>query len=380
MFESVTNIRLSVALQPVAGNVVYPPTFAAPESAPKGTPAGHNWRPDGSVVLDTPQSQANRIEDAILHAMRAGILPYPDIRLEIPGEGTISVLELSHRAYDATLFHGLDASGTPFRHTVIGKALVDAHPSSATAVFRHAPVQLLVGAWDSHGGRGMLAAKFQRILTGEIVGLDAKPIVRTATKMDPLDIRRDAATIYAHADASMGWTLDPEKALRTERNEPVVCKPAETGLGNTPSTTERGALISAAKHDLVLSATAVRRLRFPDPDTGKIDPTRDRAGQDAVLAFGIYAISLLLDTGYDLRSGCQLVPLDEPKLELIGRTLREVELSELFNARAWFDEAMRVAASHGLSWRSEPVVLKPSADLVKVIAHSRALAGLATNA
>lgn len=377
MFESITNIRLSVALQPVAGNVVYPPTFAPPESAPRGTTAGHNWRPDGSVVLDTPQSQANRIEDAILQAMRAEVLAYPDIRLEIPGEGTISVLELSHRAYDATLFHGLDANETPFRHTPVGQSLVNATPTNATAVFEHAPVQLLVGAWDSHGGRGVLAAKFQRILTGEIVGLGAQPIQRTATKMDPLDIRRDAAEMFAHADADIGWTLDPEQAQRDERNKPVARKASETGLGNTPSTTDRGALISSARHDLVLSATAVRRLCFPDPETGALDPVRDRAGQDAVIAFGLYTISLLLDSGYDLRSGCQLVPAEEPQLELIGRTLKQIERASLAQARGWFDEAMKNAAKHGLVWRKDPVILHASPDLAAVIAKSRALAGIA---
>jgi CRISPR-associated protein Csb1 len=377
MFDTASNIRLSISLAPVAGNVVYPPTFAPAESAPPKTPAGHNWRPDGSVVLDTPQSQANRIEDAILRAMHRGVLTYPDIRLKIPGEGTVSVLELSHRAYDATLFHALDAKGTAFRHTAVGKALIDAHPGNAAAVFEHAPIQLLVGAWDSHGGRGVLAAKFQRILTGEIVGLDAKPIQRTATKMDPLDIRRDAATVYQHRDGNIGWTLDPTQAKCDEGGKPIVCKPAETGLGNTPSTTERGALISGARHDLVISVTAIRRLRFPDPVTGELDPARDRAGQDAVLAFGIYAISLLLDAGYDLRSGCQLVPTEEPALEVIGRTLQQVERADLSSARAWFDSAMAGAASHGLKWRTDPLELTPSDDLKEVIARSRALAGLA---
>jgi CRISPR-associated protein Csb1 len=377
MFDNATNIRLSIFLAPVAGNVVYPPTFAPEESAPRGSPAGHNWRPDGTVVLDTPQSQANRIEDAILWAMHAGALDYPDIRLAIPGEGTVSVLELSHRAYDATLFHALDAKGTAFRHTLIGKALITAHPANATPVFEHAPIQLLVGAWDSHGGRGVLAAKFQRILTGEIVGLDAKPIQRTATKMDPLDIRRDAATVYHHRDGNIGWTLDPAQARLDEGGRPVVCKPAETGLGNTPSTTDRGALISGARHDLVISVTAIRRLRFPDPATGELDPARDRAGQDAVLAFGIYAISLLLDAGYDLRSGCQLLPTEEPAIEVIGRTLQQVDRTDLSRARAWFDEAMATAARHGLKWRTEPLELTPSNDLRTVIARSRKLAGLA---
>lgn len=376
MFDAITNIRVSVNLAPVAGNVVYPPTFAPAESAPRGTPAGHNWRPDGSVVLDTPQSQANRIEDAVLRAMHGGALSYPDIRLEIPGEGTLSVLELSHRAYDATLFHALDANGTPFRKTAVGKALIESHPGNAAGVFEHAPIQLLVGGWDSHAGRGVLAAKFQRILTGEIVGLDAKPIQRTATKMDPLDIRRDAATLYEHTDPNIGWTLDASNARKDEKGNPVVCKPAETGLGNTPSTTDRGALISGARHDLVISATAIRRLRFPDSTTGELDPDRDRAGQDAVLAFGIYAISLLLDAGYDLRSGCQLVPTEEPELEMIGRTLKQIERTDLSNARAWFDEAKTKAARFGLCWRTEPFVLTPTADLAAVIAKSRALAGL----
>lgn len=43
-----------------------------------------------------------------------------------------------------------------------------------------------VGMWDSHGARGGLGEKFQRVLVSEIIGVDAEVGKRPASRIDPL--------------------------------------------------------------------------------------------------------------------------------------------------------------------------------------------------
>jgi len=75
-------LRLVVYLRPAnADGLVYPPTY---------DDGRHIFRPawiDGenrvAVLLDSVQSQANRIEMAILDAYRRGKIHYPEIELKI---------------------------------------------------------------------------------------------------------------------------------------------------------------------------------------------------------------------------------------------------------------------------------------------------------
>jgi len=153
-------IRLVVHLKPAnADGLVYPPTYEG------GT---HVFRPawiDGgkreAVLIDSVQSQANRIELAILDSYRRGHIPYPDIELSVnarTGQERYSVLELSHRVYDAALRMST-VDGVPFPQSEIGKAVYSARTEKATAMHTHAPMTLALGGWDSHGGGGPLVAK-----------------------------------------------------------------------------------------------------------------------------------------------------------------------------------------------------------------------------
>ena len=60
--------------------------------------------------------------------------------------------------------------------------------------------------WDSTGPKGGIGSKFQRVYVSEIVGLDARIGKKVGSRLDPLQIEREAAgrQIFVHKDAGTG--------------------------------------------------------------------------------------------------------------------------------------------------------------------------------
>lgn len=372
-------IRVEQRLAPMgAGGLVYPPTYAV-KSGSK-----HLFRQawiDGEqhkvVVLDSPQSQSNRVEDAVMEAMEAGQLTYPDIRVDVPRRDGVtehySVLQLSHRIYDAVLF-AATLDGVPYRKSEVGRALLAARPKNATAVFHHAPLALVLGAWNSHTGGGPLSAKFQRLLTSEIIGVDAEEATRGAVKFDPMDIREAAGPLVESLDPARMFELaGPSKGKSKQKG---TKKPSELGFGNVPALEERGASVAWAVQNAYISMPAVRRLAFPD-EHGKRSPARDVAGRVAVTALALYGIAQQAAQGYSLRSGCDLVAERAPVVQALGRTLEDVQpLSvDVPDTKKLLDTCLEKAAEHGLRWRERALELQADERLVTMVERSRAVSG-----
>lgn len=364
-------LRIIMRLQPaMSDGLVYPPTYDKGQHIFR--PAWVNGEERQAVLLDSVQSQANRIEMAILAAHRRGDLHYPDLQIEIKtelGDEHYSVLELSHRIYDAAL-RLCKVNETLFPQSAIGQAVYQARGDQASALFIHAPITLALGGWDSHGSGGPLVAKLPRLLTSEIVGLDAKLVQRGAVKFDPMDIRKDAGPVYIAADPLRRYEVDKTKAADPKKDKGK--RPSEVGLGNVPNFGERGAVITEALQTSLVSCTAVRRLRFERED-GSFDAARDEAGQTATVALGLYGLLAQMEAGYNLRSGCDLLPLTEPQLEIIGRSLEEISRVPVTAAaaRAALQEALDHAATLGLAWRGEPVTAIADERLVMLVERSR---------
>ncbi len=361
-------LRIQLKLEPAgAGGLVYPPTYD------QGNHIFRDAWVEGEqrrvVVLDSPQSQANRIELALLDAHRRGDIAYPDIEIAVPapkGEERYSVLQLSHRAYDAALL--LAMHGTlPFRKTEVGEAIYGARLERATGLYTHAPVMLALGGWDSHSGGGPLSAKIPRAITSEIIGVDALPAQRGAVKFDPMDIRKGAGPLYESKDRERMFELNTKGAANNKKKNP-----SDFGLGNVPAFGERGASIRYAQQNSLVSLAAVRRLRFEATD-GRLDSERDRAGQAAVVALGLYGLFAQMESGYFLRSGCDLLPVADPSLEVVGRSLAEVERFELSAdlAKALLTAALMEAEEYGLAWRKEVLSLTADERLQRLVELSR---------
>jgi CRISPR-associated protein Csb1 len=217
--------------------------------------------------------------------------------------------------------------------------------------------------------------KFARAIVSEIIGIDGVPGKKTSSRIDPLGIRL-GPVLYETPDHA--WTLDEEKARRKGKT-PVKLgkdgKPSEANHGNvTPTITDGGFTIRHAVQTTVLSLPSLRRLRFPAG--GKRSPALDQAGQAALAVLGVLAVTLAVETDYDLRSRCFLVPEAPLRWELIGKPgtpARQFTVSAE-EARQALNVAVNRAIEAGLPYHAEEVVLRPSDELVELVRRSYEMA------
>jgi len=357
------------------GDKVFPPTYEGGEYATED-----RWINDEKVpcvVLDSVQSQANRMELALLDAMERGEIRLPLLVVECNAPSLlkpirVTSLDAPHRAADA-IFRDSEIQGKKFRATDLGQSLDKADIHNAAPLFGICPTGLIFGLWDSTGPRGGLGSKFQRAMTSEIVGLHAVPGVKTESRIDPLQIMVGAGPITKHKDGSWSLGAWPEdKGGKLKEKE----RPSVINHGNVTPTIKRGGYtISKAVQTTVLSLATLRRLRFPLEDSPTSDPEIDLAARTALAAIGLAAASLVRAQGADLRSRCQLFPsspfvwelLDDPGTEPKRYTLPPS--AGLAIAR----EAIDKAREAGLPWKGT-ITLSPSADLVELVRRSQVLA------
>ncbi len=324
-----------------------------------------------TVLLDSVQSQANRLEDALLTAVRAGDIRIPLLQMDIGGHPTITSLSAPHRVHDA-IFRDCKYKGTRFRDSEIGKEMVEARAWNATGMFRLCPTALLFGTWDSQSGAGVNSAKFARALVSEIIGLDAVLGKRTSSRIDPLGIKAMPGAIYESKTEQ--WTLDASKAVKS-KDKPQLFKskgtPAEINHGNIPPTiSDGGVTFREARQTAVLSFAQIRKLRFPV--NGKESPEVNAAGRAVVAALGVLALALQLKEGYQLRSRCQLIPVTDPEFEWIGAIAPDTIKSQIDAGTAMeaFNALYQKAKDAGLDWQEEPITLTPEEKLVKLVQMS----------
>jgi len=395
--------RSRVKLQPAGGegDKVFPPTYSGAVYATEQRRLP--GRPDAveCVLLDSVQSQANRIEEALQDAVDEGRISIPVIEVdfsEIPiveaGEtadglfepiGRVTSLEAPHRVADAILRDSEDENGIAFRKTPAGKKIGFANLRNATPLFEICPTALLLGLWDSTGPKGGLGTKFQRALVSEIIGIDASYGTKTSSRIDPLAIRKDAAVIYETPDR--GWTLSPTEAAQ-DRTKPILKgkdgKPSAANHGNiVPSLSSvsrdgtplaGGVTIAYAEQMTVISLPALRRLQFPID--GKVSAEVNNAGRTVLAALGLCGAVLAADRGFDLRSRCLLWPTALLKWELLDRPGSPSEPFELDadSATKLLGDAIAQAKAVGLPWMDQPLKLKPSKKLVELVRRSQELA------
>lgn len=364
-------LRVVVPLLPAGGDgdKVSPPTYEGGKYAFEKRVL--NGRSDvETVLLDSVQSQANRLEDALLTAVRAREIRIPLLTVDIPGHQTITSLSAPHRVHDA-IFRDSRYEGVRFRDSEIGKAMVEARAWNATGMFRLCPTALLFGTWDSQSGAGVNSAKFARALVSEIVGFDAQLGSKTSSRLDPLGIKKMPGTIYESKTEQ--WTLDESKAVKSKGNPQLFKKgtPAEINHGNIPPTiSDGGVTLREARQTAVLSFTQLRKLRFPVK--GKDSTMANVAGRAVVAALGVLALTLQLEDGYQLRSRCHLIPATEPEFEWLGAVATEKATSQINaqTARESFEALYQGAKIAGLDWQEEPIALTPEDKLVKLVQMS----------
>ncbi len=390
-------IRRVQRLQPVGGpgDKLFPPTYPGERTNDPPRHVFETRRIDKAdtwcVLIDSVQSQANRLEEA-LKAARSDALSFPVIAVDFEGTevddiGRITTLDAPHRVFDA-IIRDSEHNGTRFKDTEQGKRLVEAKAQNARAVYELSPTALVFGAWNSTGEGGGLGAKFPRCVVSEIVGIGvamegeidarAEALVhkpsgqRTGSRIDPLGIRSGVA-VYKWPNGD--WSLDPP-ADKKAKNAPKEVKPSEINHSNiAPSIMPLGVSVDFAQHTFVLSFAALRRLRFVG-NSGAASPA-DLAAQTALAALGLAAAAAQDRNGYFLRSRCDLAPdAGDPKAFEIVRANGSVESIEIGydTSCRLVSDAARAAAAAGVSWNADDLVLKPQEKLLRLVSESRKLA------
>lgn len=387
MVMSDAALRRRQTLQPVGGkgDKIFPPTYPGQD---KGDVPRHVYEWRGTVdkkvwcvLVDSVQSQANRLEEALRGAMSDGTV-IPHLVVDFSGTGLtgldrITSLDAPHRVYDA-IFRDSLLAGKPFMASDEGQRLAKARPDDAASLLEMSPTALLFGAWHSTGEGGGLGAKFARCLTSEIVAIDVpvdERVVnertaeleprtsarRTGSRIDPLGILRKVEIFKGEA----GWDTSEKAAGKKAKK----VRPSEINHGNiAPSVEPLGITCERLEHTFVLSFAALRRLRFGSDD-------RNVAARSMLAALGILALAEQDARGYALRSRCDLVCDGRDPIEVVhmdGSSVA-VELSTR-SARELYESARKEAIKAGFAFPAEPVTLIPQDKLVEIIRSSQELA------
>lgn len=379
-------------LQPAGGegDKVFPPTFAGAVYAIEQRRVPGRDTPISCVLLDSVQSQANRMELALQEAVDSGKLRVPLVEVDFSEHGPtgdieadekasrlidaverITSLQVPHRLADAIL-RDSELHGAPFRQSETGKVLNTVSVANATPLLELCPTALLFGMWDSTGPKGGLGPKFERAVVSEIVGIGVEvgDLMR-GVRRDPLEIRA-AVKVQKNADGS--WKVSDSKAKG-------VVAPSEINHSSVPYPKRRdqktednyyaGATIEYAEQTTTLSLICLRRLRFPL--NGKTADATDQAARTVLAALGLCGATLAFEAGVGLRSRSLLWPdglMVWQLLERPGTPPREFNLTSE-QTIALLKQAIDVARQSGLTWREEPVSLKPSAELLKLVRLSQ---------
>lgn len=421
--------RCRTKLRPIGddGDKVFPPTYAG------GVYAVEDRRIDGRVIrcvlLDSVQSQANRMEEVLQDAFLPNWREMPDairecglptVAVHVAGHGWVTSLTAPHRIHDAILRDSNYSAGTKFRDSAIGQEIVGSRLHNATAFYRYCPTALLFGTWDSTGGEGLDSAKIPRAVVSEIVGVDFTAGVRTGSRLDPLGIKAQSAQIYRRIDG--GWAFkdgdtwvgaQPEELERDSAGEPKKFKkgrPSDINHGNVTPDLNRfgdrrevskqhldqlpdilrsepgspvsikgfavrpgGVTIDYALHTWTLSVTQLRRLRFP---VGTNDEGRNIRSRTVLAALAIYALALQRERGYWLRSRCELVPEIGAELFQVptnGGPDSPFDVPNSVIARQLLDSALIEAgitegtARTGIQWHPTVIRLTPIEQLRRLV-------------
>jgi len=373
-------------LQPAGGpgEKIFPPTFAGAVYAIEKRYTPDRSEPVDCVLLDSVQSQANRMELALQEAWEAGRIKLPlvvvdfsdfdptgDVEADQAAErliekvGKITTLQLPHRLADAVL-RDSELNGTRFRRSDRGKALNMASVANATPLFGLCPTALLFGMWDSTGPKGGLGAKFERAIVSEVVGIGVQyegSYRNRGVRRDPLEISKNVPVLRDE----LGGLL--RVANPGEKN---TVRPSEINHSSVPfESANAGVTIEYAEQTTTLSLICLRRLHFPL--NGKTAHEVDEAARTVLAALGLAAATLAFENGMGLRSRCLLWPEKPMVWELLGRPGEEPEQFSLSRDAAveLFNAAAEAAQQQGLPWPADPLVLKPSLELVKLVRLSQ---------
>jgi CRISPR-associated protein Csb1 len=262
-------------LEPAAGpdGVIFPPTFAPPEGAPKEIKASYVI--DGETasksicLIDSVGSQANRLEPIFKRIKYNTLIPQVKITIK---ERTVNLLDVGHRVADALVRSTVLASE-------VEQAFRDFDSGNASTLARLAPTSLVFGAWDSRGTQ----VKLPRLIDSTIRAYNIRKLDRAAQYFSALE--------KEEVEELLDKSSDDKAELKLLSSAGFLDAPAGRTHGGVIAD---GEIIRTA----VINLTALRALASSLPnETCKLQ--RYVLGLTLLIAFA--------PTDLSLRQGCLLV-------------------------------------------------------------------------
>lgn len=314
------------------------------------------------AILDSKQSQLNRVEAAILQDIEDGndvLGKTPRISVSYRG-GTVSFtdLELPHRAFDGHIRAGTVDSQPVTAHAAY-RAARDSSPKNARALLEMSPGSLVFGSWDS--SRKTRQGRYRSALVGEIIGVLAnqsdygrRESLRGGARVDPVgmsvQLRGDDLLAVMNLQRD---ELSPKliNKVETEAKKSKATSASSLGLGGIPPSLETPGAVSCSRilRTHVLSFAALRQLRFGGEPAASVDSRALHAA---------YALAGLArsDSELYLRANCDLVESSPTKVTLDhrGGGFDEIEPLSIAGADALLAEAQsRARKDSGIKWNGE---------------------------
>ncbi len=223
--------------------------------------------------IDSPQSQANRLEP-LFKTIKDGSL-VPQITIKV-GDEPVNLLDAGHRAADAVV--RLSSMAADYH-----KAFVEVRKGNHLELAQLAPTSLLFGVWDSRGTQ----VKLPRIIKAEIRAEKVQLQTRSAQFNPAID--------YVAA-GGIDETLDKGKG----ENNPLSAE----GMKHVPAPRSVGGVrvLGVITRVIRINLVALRDLQaFSD---NKIDPIKTKQLCKYVLGLALIAATYPLKL--NLREGCLL--------------------------------------------------------------------------
>ncbi|MDO5065997.1 MAG: type I-U CRISPR-associated protein Cas7 [Propionibacteriaceae bacterium] len=323
--------------------------------------------PQHVVLLDGKASSQNRIEEQVSVAIADDhpvLSRTPRIEVTYPTLGTLSDLNLPHRAFDGHIRLGT-IDGVPAVKHPDYVALRNSTPTNARALLETSPASIALGAWDST--RKSHQSRFRSPITGEIIGVladqgpdatrnprrggarvdSASPSVRlTGNEMkEILNNIKD--------DLSPKKVDELEKEASSAKNKPI--SGSHLGIGSIPPALNTLGLVSCRRiiRQQVLSFAALRQLRF---GTDHKDVLKANVACRVLLAAWILNGVARSNSELVLRANCDLVEKGPEQYWLDARhgEGHDVKPLDIAAADALLEAAIKHAEQEaGITWQGQ---------------------------
>lgn len=364
-------LRLRVRLQPAAGQGarLMPPTYSGADGAVYLTEERRiEDTPVECVLLDGQASQANRLEDALLELVTDGRVAVPDVVVDQAEFGRHRAIEFSHRVFDAWVEDALDGELRFGETDTFARLASVINRGVARPLVEVFPVGLLLGCWASRRHNPQGSTRLARAVTSEIIGYDFLRGQRPSSKIDLQHVSKEVRLEGTETTRRARFTVLEGAPKESER-------PSKWGYGNiVPSAAPHGgATVRFAEQQTVVSLAALRAVRTSELRSSEPpSPEIDFAAREMLALLALAMLEAQTEVGWDLRSGCQLVPESEPTLELIGRLGTTLASTPIvgYGAMDVLADRTRAAAEKGLNWNVLPIELVASSEQLELLRRS----------